>query len=122
MNAVCDECGPSDVLEWGRGSEKDPNAPAYYLASLLGGRVCEHKDLGHLASPITHVRPDAPPFLILHGEKDDLVYPSQSERLHQALIRTGATSTLKIFSKIGHGIDAMAAAPLVDAYFDRHLM
>ena len=37
------------------------------------------------ASPITHVTPDAPPFLLVHGTADWLVPYAQSEQLHAAL-------------------------------------
>ena len=33
------------------------------------------------ASPITHVTPDAPPFLLVHGTTDWLVPYAQSEQL-----------------------------------------
>ncbi len=43
------------------------------------------------ASPITHVTPDAPPFLLVHGTADWLVPYAQSEQLHAALTaRRGA--------------------------------
>ena len=41
------------------------------------------------ASPITHVTPDAPPFLLVHGTADWLVPYAQSEQLHAALTAAG---------------------------------
>jgi acetyl esterase/lipase len=41
-------------------------------------------------SPVTHVTPDAPPFLLVHGTTDWLVPYSQSEQLHAALASAGA--------------------------------
>jgi acetyl esterase/lipase len=46
------------------------------------------------ASPITHVTPDAPPFLLVHGTADWLVPYAQSEQLHAALTAAGVSSTL----------------------------
>ncbi|MGY1808631.1 alpha/beta hydrolase fold domain-containing protein [Blastococcus sp. SYSU D00669] len=46
------------------------------------------------ASPITHVTPQAPPFLLVHGTADWLVPYAQSEALHAALQAAGANSTL----------------------------
>jgi acetyl esterase/lipase len=46
------------------------------------------------ASPITHVTPDAPPFLLLHGTADWLVPYSQSEALHTALTAAGVEARL----------------------------
>ena len=36
-------------------------------------RLKEHRQVFLDASPITRVRPDAPPFFILHGEDDSLI-------------------------------------------------
>ena len=46
------------------------------------------------ASPITHVTPDAPPFLLVHGTADWLVPYAQSEQLHAALTAAGVQSRL----------------------------
>lgn len=46
------------------------------------------------ASPVTHVTPQAPPFLLLHGTTDWLVPLSQSEQLHAALTSVGVESRL----------------------------
>lgn len=43
------------------------------------------------ASPITYVTPEAPPFLIIHGDADDTVYINQGEAMHQALQDAGTT-------------------------------
>jgi len=41
------------------------------------------------ASPVTHVTPDSPPFLLVHGTADWLVPYAQSEQLHAALTAAG---------------------------------
>jgi dipeptidyl aminopeptidase/acylaminoacyl peptidase len=46
------------------------------------------------ASPITHVTPDAPPFLLVHGTADWLVPYAQSEQLHAALSAAGVDCRL----------------------------
>jgi acetyl esterase/lipase len=46
------------------------------------------------ASPISHVTPDAPPFLLVHGTADWLVPYAQSEQLHAALTAAGVDSRL----------------------------
>lgn len=40
---------------------------------VIKKRLAKHRDIYLDASPITHVRPDAPPFFILHGEYDSLI-------------------------------------------------
>ena len=52
------------------------------------------------ASPITHVTPAAPPFLLVHGTADWLVPYAQSEQLHAALTaRWGADCRLESRSR-----------------------
>ena len=46
------------------------------------------------ASPVTHVTPQAPPFLLVHGTTDWLVPYDQSEQLHAALSAAGVDSRL----------------------------
>jgi acetyl esterase/lipase len=46
------------------------------------------------ASPITHVTPDAPPFLLVHGTADWLVPFAQSEQLYAALTAAGVDARL----------------------------
>jgi Esterase/lipase len=57
---------------------------------LLGGR----NELAFEASPVNHVRSDAPPFLIAHGTEDTSVPFEHARRLDAALRAVGAPSTL----------------------------
>ena len=59
-------------------------------------------DLAAQASPITHVRPDAPPFLLLHGESDQFIPYVQSVRLHTALVEAGARADLYLYEDADH--------------------
>ncbi|HVX45163.1 MAG TPA: alpha/beta hydrolase [Mycobacteriales bacterium] len=63
------------------------------FTQLFGGRLGERAELMRLASPIRHVHPDAPPFLIIHGTDDETVPFEQGQRLHHALQHAGADST-----------------------------
>lgn len=62
--------------------------------NLLGYRVRERPDAARQASPIGHVRKDAPPFLNLHGDADPLVPFTRSQTFHTAPIDSGANSEL----------------------------
>lgn len=57
------------------------------------------------ASPITHVTPDAPPFLLVHGTADWLVPFAQSEQLHAALTRAGVDCELVPVENAQHIFD-----------------
>ncbi|MFN2286268.1 MAG: alpha/beta fold hydrolase [Anaerolineae bacterium] len=63
------------------------------------------------ASPVTYARPDAPPFLIVHGEKDAVVPVEQAHRLHEALRKEGAPSELVILRNAGHGFEPVDGTP-----------
>src|SRR5437868_2864839 len=55
-----------------------------------------------VGSPVTHVSKVVPPFLIVQGEKDPLVPPSQSQRLYDVLQAAGVPSTLVMVKNGGH--------------------
>jgi acetyl esterase/lipase len=52
--------------------------------------------------PVNHAQADAPPFLILHGSADTLVYPRNAVALDKALKAVGVQSTLKIYNGVAH--------------------
>jgi acetyl esterase/lipase len=49
--------------------------------------------------------PDAPPVLLAHGGRDNLVTPEQSARLHNRLRELGRTSVLLHYPWGRHGFD-----------------
>jgi acetyl esterase/lipase len=69
---------------------------------LLGAPVIEVPDLARAASPLTHVRADAPAILLMHGEADRLVPAQQSLRLAEALQLAGAPVQLELVPGAGH--------------------
>lgn len=63
--------------------------------------------------PVNFVRPDAPPFLLLHGTADGTCYPRNSIRLDERLRAASAQSTLKLYQGVSHvGIMLALAKPL----------
>lgn len=52
---------------------------------LLGGSVANHQELAQAANPITYIDRNDPPFMVLHGDLDEIVPISQSEILVSAL-------------------------------------
>lgn len=120
VQAVCDIFGPTDFLRF-EPMNRDPKS---LLAQLLGGTVEEKKELYRLASPVTHVSKDDPPFLILHGTADKLVPVSQSEILEQALKQAGVEVTLVKIEGAGHGgpqFNTPEIRKTMADFFDKHL-
>jgi acetyl esterase/lipase len=79
INAVVDFYGPADFLAMQKPQEE--NAPKDAVATLLGASPVERPDLAKTASPATYIDKNDPPFLIIHGEKDASVPPTQSKLL-----------------------------------------
>ncbi|CAH0146383.1 Acetyl esterase [Peribacillus simplex] len=115
VKAVIDLYGLSDLTRVGYGfSEevqdlhKSPSAPEGMWVngpSVMspGGSIFDNLEKAAKANPITYITKDAPPFLILHGDKDALVSPNQTEILHENLINKGVDSTYYVVKGAGHG-------------------
>ena len=123
VQAVCDWCGPSDfsaMVGLKRPMDRDPSRSPEVL--LIGGPIDQNKQKAALASPVTHVSKDDPPFLILHGDQDRTVPVDQSRRLHAALTKAGVASTLYEVKGAGHGFGRRPEAlEMVDGFFGEHL-
>lgn len=63
------------------------------------------------ASPISHIRRDVPPTLILHGKKDTTVDRDQSQLLADALKKAGAEVELVWLQKAGHSFSLRYEKP-----------
>lgn len=75
-------------------------------------------------SPLLHVTKDDAPTLLLHGDKDELVPLSNSERIEEAFKKEGVESELIVFPGAGHGFnggDQKKAEEAMLRWFDAHL-
>ena len=98
--------------------------PDSSVARLIGGPVQKNKEKAARASPLTYVTKDAAPFLIMHGDKDDVVPLSQSVKLAEALQRAGVEVTLQVYKGAGHGGRAFTSPEswrMIEDFFARHL-
>ena len=91
--AVVDWYGPADLLTMDDQSDgtgpfrhDSPDSPE---SRLLGARLSDLPGLAQMASPVSHVWPGAPPFLIMHGTADRAVPLAQSQSLADALAVAG---------------------------------
>lgn len=69
----------------------------------IDGGIMANPKGAKAANPITYISSQTPPFLLMHGDKDVIVSPSQTELLHKALIAHGLDSTRYIVKGAGHG-------------------
>jgi acetyl esterase/lipase len=120
VQAVVDWFGPTDFATVGQGLS-NPHSP---VAKLIGGSPLDLKEKAAKASPVTYVGKDAAPTLIMHGDKDTLVIPSQSEEFAAALKKAGVEVTLKIVKGNGHGGPDFLNPEnrkLIFDFFEKHL-
>jgi acetyl esterase/lipase len=121
VSCVIDFCGPTQLIH--SGFEQYFNDELENpLAKIFGGPPSENLPAMKSASPINYVNGDEPPFLMVHGELDNVVSLDQSILLDEALKKAGVSSTLiKIINGI-HGFPVAAAlTERIKQFLDKHL-
>jgi acetyl esterase/lipase len=86
------------------GCHDDPLSPE---SRLIGGGVQTLAAEAAAANPVTYVRPDSPPMMLLHGGNDPLVPHGQSVLLYEALRDAGATAVFYSVPAAGHDLQAV---------------
>lgn len=100
VQAVIEISGPTDL------TRQQPGLMEELKASVFGPEQWVS------ASPVTHVSPGAPPFMIVHGDADPEVPVEQAHLLHSALLDAGAHSELVILQHSGHGLEPVGGTPV----------
>lgn len=97
FKAVVDFYGPVELILFPESNDaKSPEG------LLLGAAPLDRPDLAKVASPITYVDKEDPPFLIIHGEKDELVSTKHSQLLTAWLNVAGVPNDLVIVKDAPH--------------------
>jgi acetyl esterase/lipase len=126
VQAVLDFFGPTDFLQMD--AHRLPEGMVHDMAEspeseLVGGPIQERRAEVARANPVTYVTPEAPPFLIVHGDRDPLVPYHQSTLLVAALEATGVPVTFYTVVGAGHGgFDDPQIDPLIQTFLAMHLM
>lgn len=125
VQAVVDIFGPSDLTDEAFAADMNRE-----LAAMFGIQT-PTREMLRLASPITYIKPGAPPFLILHGDKDSTIKLKQSEDFYRALVAAGVPAELIVVRNGEHGfipIDAEDTVParaaitqIMISFFDKYL-
>jgi acetyl esterase/lipase len=71
------------------------------------------------ASPITYVTPDDPPFLLIHGDHDEVVPYEQSQLMYERLLQNNVPAQLLIVQNAGHSFidpNAIYSPSLIEIY------
>jgi acetyl esterase/lipase len=127
VQAVVDLYGPTDLPAL---TQTGSDRMLETLQRVFGAGGKLPAALLRQASPVTYVSGDAPPFLILQGDKDTMVPASQSAELYRRLQAAGVPATLVVVRNGDHGF-VPAGGPvspsqaertrLIGDFFDRYL-
>ncbi|MDW6003162.1 alpha/beta hydrolase [Vibrio mangrovi] len=104
VQAAVDFYGLSDLTKVGddfsdeiKEAHKSPAIPEAMMVNGIpwqgGGSILSDLEKAKKANPITYISKNTPPFLIMYGDADNVVSPSQSTMLHKALLNKGIEST-----------------------------
>jgi acetyl esterase/lipase len=129
VQAVAMGAGCADFLDFGGAIRND----SPYLVPFFGGTISERKQLAQLASPIYHIHPGMPPFLIAHGTLDETIPIAQVERFADALRAVGAAVEFTAIEGVYHNWTTQMDAPedgdrerdlgpLALPFFQKHLL
>jgi acetyl esterase/lipase len=123
VQAAATFAAPTDLGTMG-GYHDKPDSPE---SRLIGAPVPENPALVAYASPLTYVSNSSAPFLLIHGDQDTIVIPSQSKLLYDALLAAGVEATLYVIAGCDHSMGALSKAETdkvvatAGAFFDKHL-
>lgn len=90
--------------------QQSPGLEIVLRKTIIKQRKAENEDLYRLMSPITHINSDAPPFLVIHGDKDSLT--SLGEAQYFASELDGISKQTVEFAEIPgaqHGFDVFSS-------------
>lgn len=112
-SAVVDICGISDVT--------DPRTQHYpvswgFLEQFMQLPYEGNEEAFRQASPCHHVHQASPPFLLIHGEADDIVPVQQSKELARKLSEAGVKNYFVTLPNEGHGFSYEAWAKIERLY------
>lgn len=105
VSAVVGMFGPTDLPEYLRGVRKLLTRRVFGVSKTSDPAVRQ-------ASPIHHASGSAPPVLLVHGDRDRLVAPAQSDALLARLHEVGAQARLLSVSGAGHSFRPVARRPM----------
>lgn len=138
VKAVVDLYGLSDLTkvadDYSDEVKKSHESPAATEAMVVnglplfgrGGSIKDNPEAAEKANPISYISKgkDIPSFLIMHGDKDQMVSPSQTEMLLKALVADGVDSTRYVVKNAQHGGEYWAQPEILDIiiqFLDKNL-
>lgn len=137
VQAVVDLYGISDITAIGADYSRENQAlhrsagatEALWVngSPVFGGKdggILADPEKARLATPQTYISAKTPPFLLMHGDADFIVSPSQTEILRKALAAHNIEAERYLVKGAGHGgrewVQEEIVGLIID-FFDRHL-
>lgn len=94
------------VYDWTfRGSPYHDGFVRILESVIVGKRHSRHPEIFVDASPIRHVRPDAPPFLVVHGDADWVTPVQGARRFYKKLSEVSEVAEYLEVPRAGHAFD-----------------
>lgn len=101
VDAVVDWFGPVDMARMENcATVKDGKSPE---AALIGGAPADNPDMINIISPINYVTDKCPPFIVIHGDADNVVPYCQSVFLSEVLSKAGCLNEFITVPNGQHG-------------------
>lgn len=120
VQAVVALYAPTDLVALARSSPLIPDAIRKQLTGTPWANLILAR-LGQL-SPLQAVRPEMPPFLLIHGDADPLVPIDQSRTMCASMKAAGAACQLFTVPGGGHGIRAWESSPAQSEPYKREMI
>lgn len=102
IKLALDFYGPSDFIMLANNPDTAISNMRNPVSILLGALPVDRPDIAKMASPVTYIDKNDPPFLIVQGEKDQSVPNTQSKILHSWLTLNGVKNELIIVPNAPH--------------------
>jgi acetyl esterase/lipase len=125
VQAVCDWCGPTNLLSLGSQVDKDSvlgvESRDGMIAKFLGGPPSEVPKVAKEAAPDTYVSKACPPFLIMHGDHDKLIPIAQSRDFYRLLQDKHVPSQMITVKNGAHAFGTPESYGMALHFFDHTL-
>lgn len=114
VSAVVDHYGPADLGRLPDDAAPEVRAAVAAVVDRFLGRSPGNEGATELTDPLRLAGPQAPPFLIVHGDADRQVGLRQSRWLHDGLQAAGVGSELAVLAGAGHTDPVFFSRPEID--------
>jgi acetyl esterase/lipase len=122
VRCVATVSGPSDLIALKGGDPgESPDGERNARNELRRGPLSGYAETLKQASPVHFIDSGDPPFLIVHGTRDELVPVEQADLLKHAIDRANGSVDIMLIADAGHTVNQPEALTRIAVFFDQHL-